>query len=123
MTESFSVALLLHGFLGPLIALTLPGQPRRNLTFAEAAILSRALAAVAQGASVERQIYISPVASDCDFEARVISSGLVVVSPGRPDATLTFEEALRLADALRGATEASPQAAPAGEGSEDGWPT
>jgi hypothetical protein len=122
MTQRFSVEPFAHGFLGPLIALALPGQPRRRLTSAEAAILSRALAAVAQGASAERRIYMSPVASDCEFEAHVVSSGLVVVSEGCADAALSFEEALQLAQALREAVEASAQNEAPRQGSEDPWP-
>jgi len=122
MTRRFSVELFAHGFLGPLIALALPGQPLRRLTLQEATILSRALAGVATGASPERQIYMSPIASDCDFEARVVSSGLVVISEGCADAALTFEEAQRLAQALRESAEPPPREAAAEEGSEDGWP-
>ncbi len=120
--QRFSVEPVAHRILGPLIALALPGQPRRLLTHEEATILSRALAAVATGASAERLIYMSPIASDCDFEARVVSSGLVVVCEGCADAALSFEEALRLAKALRDAAEPSPQKAQAGQGSEDRWP-
>ncbi|MGA9601806.1 MAG: hypothetical protein WBS22_16410 [Methylocystis sp.] len=108
MTQRFSVEPIAHRFLGPLIALALPGQPRRLLTLQEASSLSRALAAVAQDASAERQIYMSPIASDCDFDARVVSSGLVVVWEGCADAALSVEEALRLAEALRANAEASP---------------
>jgi len=122
MTQPFLVEPLAHGFLGPLIALTLPGQPRRRLTLQEATILSRALDAVAKGASPERQIYMSPVASDCDFEARLVSSSLVVVCEGCADAALSFEEALRLAQGLRQSAETPSQKAPAGQGSEDEWP-
>ncbi|HTO78292.1 MAG TPA: hypothetical protein VMJ31_00795 [Methylocystis sp.] len=113
MTQGFSVAPLRHGFLGPLIALALPGQPCRQLTPQEAAILSRALAAVAKGLSPEHEIFMSPVASDCDFEARVISSGVAVVAPGCADANLSFDEALRLARALQQLSEASQQTSPA----------
>ena len=122
MTQRFSVEPLAHRFLGPLIALALPGQPRRQLTLQEAAVLSRALEAVANGASAERLIYLSPVASDCDFEARVVSSGLVVVWEGCADAALSFEESLRLAQALKEAAEASLQGATAKKEGEDGWP-
>ena len=122
MTQPFLVEAVTHRFLGPLIALSLPGQPRRLLTLQEAAILSRALAAVAKGASPERQIYMSPVASDCDFEARVVSSGIVVVWEEGAEAPPSFEEALRLAKALEDATEASPQGATTKEGGEDRWP-
>ena len=122
MTQRFSVEPVAHRFLGPLIALALPGQPRRLLMLEEATILSRALAAVANGASAERLIYMSPIASDCDFEARVVSSGLVVVCEGSADARLSFEAALRLAQALTENAEAPPQRAQEKEGGEDGWP-
>ncbi len=122
MSQPFLVEPFVHGFLGPLIALTLPSQPRRRLTLQEASILSRALEAVAKGASAERLIYMSPVASDCDFEARVVSSGLVVVWEGSADAALSFEEALRLAQALKEAAEASLQGATAEKEGERGWP-
>jgi hypothetical protein len=118
MTQRFSVEPLAHRFLGPLIALALPDQPRRVLTLQEATILSRALAAVTQGGSAERLIYLSPAASDCDFEARVVSSGLVVVLEGYADAALSFEEALRISEALREAAEASPPNAAPQQGNE-----
>ena len=122
MTQCFLVEPFVHAFLGPLIALALPGQPRRRFTLQEAMILSRALTAVAKGASAERSIYMSPAASDCDFEARVVSSGLVVVSERSADATLSFEEALGLAEALKEAAEASLRGTTAGQESEDRWP-
>jgi hypothetical protein len=120
MTEPFLVEPLAHRFLGLMIAITLPGQPRRLFTLQEAAILSRALTSVAQGASPERQIYMSPVASDWDFEARVVPSGLVVVWEECAEAPLSFEEALRLAKELEDATESPPRATTTKE--DDRWP-
>ncbi|ARN80035.1 hypothetical protein [Methylocystis bryophila] len=123
MTQPFSLEPFAHGFLGPLIALRLPGQPRRRLTLQEATILSRALDAVAKGASAERLIYMSPVASDCDFEARVVSSCLVVVMEGFADARLSFEEAMQLAQALKEAADAWLQGVTAEKEGGDEWPT
>jgi hypothetical protein len=69
-----------------------PGQPARKFTRQEAAIVSRALKAVAQGTSAEHQVYMSPIASDHDFEARVVKTGVVVISDGCVDVQLDWND-------------------------------
>ncbi|MBI5013150.1 MAG: hypothetical protein HZC06_10730, partial [Methylocystis sp.] len=81
--------------------LRLPGQPVRRFTKEEAAILSRALDSVATGERGEQQIYMSPIASDHDFDARVEPSGVVLSSEGHGDVKLDWNEARALAEQLR----------------------
>ncbi|WP_457798231.1 hypothetical protein [Methylocystis sp. S23] len=92
-----------HGAFGALATLRFPGQPSRRFTLREASIVARALEAVASGGSLEREIYMSPIASDQDFEARVEGEGVVVAGAGCPDVSLAWPEAAELARALRAA--------------------
>ena len=79
----------------------LPCHPLRRCTKEEAAILSRALDSVAKGDHGEQQIYMSPIASDHDFDARVEQSGLILSSEGCGDVKLDWREARALAEQLR----------------------
>jgi hypothetical protein len=106
MSGSFSLVVGKHRAFGALTTINLAGQPERRLTFEEAAILSRALEAVARGRSAERQIYMSPIASDHDFDARIEAKGIVVIHAGFADAFLDWPETLELALALKAASGA-----------------
>jgi hypothetical protein len=80
MSRIFTLIETPHGGFGVLAIVDIAGQPARRLTRQEATIVSRALRAVAQGTSAERQIYMSPIACDHDFEARVTQTGIIVNS-------------------------------------------
>jgi hypothetical protein len=92
MSQKFSFLETPHGAFGVLAILNFPGQPARAFTRQEAAIVSRALQAVALGTSAERQVYMSPIASDHDFEARVAETGIVVISDGCVDVQLDWND-------------------------------
>lgn len=100
MVQKFNLAAAPHPAFEALATLAFPGQPLRRFTRREALILARALAAVEQGASAERQIYMSPIASDCDFDARVGENGVVITAPGCPNAALNWQETNMLAQQL-----------------------
>ncbi|MDJ0449580.1 hypothetical protein [Methylocystis sp. JR02] len=104
MSESFSLVVDRHHAFGVLATLRLAAQPARRFTLQEAAIVARALKAVAQGASDERQIFMSPIASDHDFEASVEQDGIVVRAEGCVEARLAWPETLALAEQLRQAS-------------------
>jgi hypothetical protein len=82
MSQLFSVTETPHDAFGVLAILDIGGQSQRRFTRQEAIIVSHALNAVAKGTSAERQIYMSPIASDHDFEAQVNETGIVVISDG-----------------------------------------
>ncbi|QGM96824.1 hypothetical protein [Methylocystis parvus] len=103
MSGKFSLTVSAHGAFGGLATLRLGDQPPRRFTFQEASIVARALEAVALGVSPERHIYMSPIASDHDFDARVEAEGLVVACEGHPDVALSWPEATELAHALKAA--------------------
>ena len=100
MSQSFSATTRQHGAFGLLLALAIPGQPGRRFTQQEAAIVSRALEAVTGGASSERQIYMSPIASDQDFDARVGAEGIVLTAEGFDGATLNWDQTRALKQEL-----------------------
>ncbi|HMK88635.1 MAG TPA: hypothetical protein VK446_03250 [Methylocystis sp.] len=100
MSESFTISSTPHAAFGALVALSLPPQPMRRFTREEASIVARALAAVARGASSERQVYMSPIASDQDFDARVGDNGLAVTAEGFSEIALDWTETRMLAEAL-----------------------
>lgn len=100
MSEQFELTVMPHGAFGALATLHLVGQPLRRFTLQEASIVARAIDAVASEASPERHIYMSPIASDQDFDARVEPDGLVVISSTSPAIRLSWREATELAQAL-----------------------
>ena len=100
MLESFSLVLTAHAAFGTLAALILPAQPVRRFTREEAAIVARALLAVATGASSERQIYMSPIASDHDFEARVGEDGIFIADGNGGETPLDWAQTRMLAGVL-----------------------
>jgi hypothetical protein len=101
MSDKFTLTVTTHAAFGALATLRFPGQPARRFTFAEAAIMARALDAVSHGASAETQIYMSPIASDHDFDARVEHEGVVILAKGCEEARLCWNESIVLAEALK----------------------
>jgi hypothetical protein len=73
-----SVSPFIHRGLGPMLRLTVAEGLCFDLTFEEARTLSRAMRAVAEGKSTVDEIYMSPIASDRDFSAKVVADGLVL---------------------------------------------
>ena len=110
MSQKFSLTETRHAAFGVLAILKFPGQPDRAFTRREATIVSRALKAVAQGTSAELQVYMSPIASDHDFEARVAETGAVMMLDSCVDVGLDWSDvdALSLRFASFGAGEACP---------------
>lgn len=100
MSQIVEVAAAEHRVFGALVTILVGGQPARRLTKTEASILSRALNAVADGASVERQIFMSPIASDHDFDALAHDDGLAVRADGCADILLDWTQTRALAKAL-----------------------
>lgn len=82
MSEAIVTAVT-HRALGPMLRLTLAEGLFFDLTHEEARTVSRAMRAVAEGKSTVDEIYMSPIASDRDFSAKVTADGLVLeaVSP------------------------------------------
>jgi hypothetical protein len=76
MPPSLQVKQSAHRAFGRLIRLTLDSYIRLDLTPAEAATVSRALTAVREGRSIEREIYMSPIASDHEFAGTVLPHGV-----------------------------------------------
>jgi hypothetical protein len=101
MSQLFELVASKHRSFVVLATLRLPGHPLRRFTKEEAAILSRALDSVATGVRREQQIYMSPIASDHDFDARVEQSGLILSSEGHKDVKLDWSDARALAEQLR----------------------
>lgn len=100
MSQIVEVAAAEHRVFGSLVTIHVGVQPSRRLTRNEAAILSRALTAVASGASAERQIFMSPIASDHDFEALAQDDGVAVRAEGFADILLDWTQTRALAEAL-----------------------
>jgi len=101
MSHIFEVVTSKHRAFAALATLSFPGQPPRRFTKEEATILSRALDAVAMGDRRGQQIYMSPIASDHDFEANVEPGGVVVSLGGHGDVRLDWSETRALAEELR----------------------
>jgi hypothetical protein len=73
-----SVSSTQHRALGRLVNLQLPDGLLLRLTMAEASSLSFALVAVREGISPEREIYMSPIASDAAFVGTVRDDGMSI---------------------------------------------
>ncbi|ACK50719.1 conserved hypothetical protein [Methylocella silvestris BL2] len=101
MSEIVGFAAKASRAFGALAAIAIGGQPMRLLTRDEASILSRAIEAVAVGASPERQIFMSPIASDQDFDALAQENGISIAADGCADVFLDWPHALALAKTLR----------------------
>lgn len=95
-----SIRSVVHPALGRLVRLEgLSARPLR-LTPTEAATIARALLAVRDGRSSEREIYLSPIASDDAFQATVDGNGVVC-----GDRRLSWPEVAALAQDLAAAAE------------------
>lgn len=101
----FTVSIMAHRAFGGLVTLAVDNQPLRRLTREESLILGRALAATVAGASVEERIYMSPIASDQDFDATVDREGIVLISNSGEKARFDWSAVVDLA--VRLAREAS----------------
>lgn len=77
----FTVSSRPHRVFGQQVVLQFAGDFVLNLTQAEASSLSFALLAVRNGASLEREIYMSPIASDAAFAGTVHDNGVKVACP------------------------------------------
>lgn len=95
----WSVTAIEHRMLGPMIRLDVAGLGF-DLTAQEAAILSRALAAVREGKSQVDEVYMSPIASNGDFSGKV--GGDCISVAAEPPIALAWEEVGKLAAALAG---------------------
>jgi hypothetical protein len=102
MPPSFQVLQCDHRAFGRLIRLSLDGDTRLDFTSEEAATVSRALTAVREGRSLEREIYMSPIASNHEFSGAVLTEGVRVTIAGRV-AELGWAEVEQLAQDLIGA--------------------
>jgi hypothetical protein len=97
------VAAFAHRGLGPMIRLTIVEGYSFDLTYQEAQILSRALAAVNAKTSSVEDVYMSPIASDGDFFAKVLPDGIAFEAK-TPPVTLTWPEVGEMAQALAAAS-------------------
>lgn len=97
------VAVFSHRGLGQMIRLTVVEGYIFNLTFQEAQILSRALAAVKDKKSPVEEVYMSPIASDGDFFAKVLPDGIAFESK-TPPIQMTWPEVGEMAQALAAAS-------------------
>lgn len=95
----FSLTATAHPAFGRLIVLSSSNGGAVRLTTQEALTLSRALAAVRAGRSAEREIYLSPIASDADVLGAVAADG-VRLRLGDVETALNWEAAEALAAAL-----------------------
>lgn len=78
---SFAVSSSQHRALGTQVKLQFADDFVLKLTAAEASSLSFALVAVRDGISEEREIYMSPIASDAAFIGTVQDSGVSIATP------------------------------------------
>jgi hypothetical protein len=106
MSKKFSLLVDAHRAFGALATLRLAGQAERRFTLAEARHVAAALDALAAGVAREGGVYMSPIASDWDFDASATSEGLLVASPsGGAGLALEWPEVAALAATLRRAAE------------------
>ena len=78
----FSVSSTSHRAFGKLVKMQFADDFVLRLTQPEASSLSFALVAVRDGVSPEREIYMSPIASDAAFVGTVRDSGMSIAIPG-----------------------------------------
>lgn len=95
----FKVSAIQHRLLGKQIHLQLADAFVLKLTQAEASSLSFALVAVKNGVSPEREIYISPIASDVAFVGTVDEAGIGIATAGT-GLKLSWDEVEALAAGL-----------------------
>ncbi len=99
LTRNLSVESMQHRAFGKLICLKFGDEATIRLTPKEASSLSFALVAVRNGISPEREIYMSPIASDGAFEGAVNEAGMSI-SSGNHVIELDWDEVEALATAL-----------------------
>lgn len=97
--QRFSVERVQHRVMGRQIRLRFADDTELRFTPAEASSLSLALVAVSRGISPEREIYMSPIASDAAFVGTVGTTGVSVALRGG-DIPLDWSETNTLAAAL-----------------------
>ncbi|MDD2700887.1 MAG: hypothetical protein PHH36_06570 [Sideroxydans sp.] len=95
----YSVASVQHRVMGQQIRLRFADDIELRFTPAEASSLSLALVAVSLGISPEREIYMSPIASDAAFVGAVTDAGMRIDSTGT-GICLQWAEVEQLAAAL-----------------------
>jgi hypothetical protein len=76
----FSVSSTQHRVLGKQVRVQFAHDLVLKLTPAEASSLSFALVAVSEGISPEREIYMSPIASDDAFVGTVLTAGMSIAT-------------------------------------------
>jgi hypothetical protein len=101
---NFSVSSIQHRVLGKQIKLQLADDFVLKFTQAEASSLSFALVAVRDGVSPEREIYISPIASDVAFVGEVKEFGMNI-EIGNDTVELDWDNIGKLAEALAAAID------------------
>jgi hypothetical protein len=99
------VAVFTHRGLGQMIRLTVVEGYSFDLTMQEAQILSRALAAVKDKKSPVDEVYMSPIASDGDFVAKVLPDG-VIFEARTPPVKLAWPDVGDMAAELAAASKA-----------------
>ncbi|MFA6972588.1 MAG: hypothetical protein WC208_14490 [Gallionella sp.] len=77
----FTVSSIRHRALGKLVGLQFADDFVLRLTPVEASSISFALVAVRDGISEEREIYMSPIASDAAFVGSVHDRGVSIATP------------------------------------------
>jgi hypothetical protein len=102
--QHFSVSSVQHRILGRQVRLQFGDDFVLKFTPAEASSLSFALVAVRDGVSPEREIYMSPIASDDAFVGEVKELGVRVVI-GKDAVELDWVSVGKLAEALAGAID------------------
>ena len=100
----FSASSVQHRILGKQVRLQLAEDFVLKLTLAEASSLSFALVAVRDGVSPEREIYMSPIASDAAFVGEVNESGMSIAT-NKDAVELDWANIGKLAEALAAAIE------------------
>ncbi len=80
----FQVSSRSHHVLGRQVCVRFADDFILRLTLKEASSLSFALVAVKDGVSPEREIYMSPIASDAAFVGLVEESGMSISTPRGP---------------------------------------
>jgi hypothetical protein len=101
---SFEVSRTQHRILGQQIRLQLAQDFELRFTPAEASSISFALVAVRDGVSPEREIYMSPIASDVAFVATVGDAGIsIALATGALD--LDWQGVTALANSLAAAID------------------
>lgn len=97
--QAFSVSNVQHRVMGRQIRLQLADDYVLRLTPAEASSLSFALVAVHAGISPEREIYMSPIASDDAFDSKVVENGMRIALRDK-EVELDWEAVGHLANAI-----------------------